>query len=140
MWQILVIVGVVCLLLEVFVPTLYFLNFAVAAFICAIISAFYHSVVGITIIFCVLTLLLLTLVRPLFIKKNEDKSKMTGMEGKYVGKTAKVIENIDKNNGIISIYDERWQARNVEEGIIETGQTVEIVGYESIIMKVKRVN
>ena len=50
------------------------------------------------------------------------------------------IENIDKNNGVITIYDERWQARNIENETIEAGQTVEIVGYDSLIMKIKKID
>jgi len=61
------------------------------------------------------------------------------MEAKYVGKTAKVIEDIDKDKGAISIYDERWQARSIDEGIIETGSIVKIESYESIIMYVRKV-
>ena len=140
MWQTILIIGIICLMLEIFVPTLYFLNLAIAAFICAIIAVYYHSYIGISIIFCVITLLLLVTIRPLFIKKNTDKEKMTGMEGKYIGKIAKVIENVDKNSGFISIYDERWQARNVEDGVIEAGQNVEIVGYDSIVIKVKKID
>ena len=61
------------------------------------------------------------------------------MESKYVGKTAKATEDITKNSGAITIYDERWQARNIDEGTIEKGSNVEIVSYESIVMNVRRV-
>lgn len=67
--------------------------------------------------------------------RKENKEK-TGMEAKYIGKIAKVIEKIDSENGVISIYDERWQARSNE--VIEAGQNVEIIGYDSLIMKVKK--
>lgn len=140
MWQIIVGIGFICLILEIFVPSMFFLNLAVAAFICAVVSLFYQSVFGLAVIFCVLSLLLIAGIRPLLVNKNRNKDLQTGMEAKYVGKTAKVLENIDNQNGVITIYDERWQARNVEDGIIEAGSNVEIIGYDSIIMKVKKVD
>ena len=70
----------------------------------------------------------------------EAIAEKTGIEEKYVGKTARAVENIDKNNGVITIYDERWQARNIENETIEAGQTVEIVGYDSLIMKIKKID
>jgi len=140
MWQIITGIGICCLILEIFVPSLFFLNFAIAAFICAIISVFYQSIIGLLVIFCILSLVLIAGIRPIFLNGKKNKDLQTGMEGKYIGKTARAVENIDKNNGIITIYDERWQARNIEDGTIEAGQTVEITGYDSIIMQVKKVN
>ena len=60
------------------------------------------------------------------------------MESKYIGKIARATEEIDKNKGAISIYDERWQARNVDEGVIEKDSLVEIVSYDSLILNVRR--
>lgn len=139
MWQIILGIGIVFLLIEIFIPTMFFINFAIAAAICAIISLFYKSIFGLTIIFSILSLSFIFILRPIFQKKNPNEEK-TGMEEKYVGKTAKAIENITNESGVISIYDERWQARNIENETIETGQNVEIVGYESLIMKVKKIN
>ena len=140
MWQIILGVGIIFLLLEIFAPSMFFLNFALSALICAIVSVFFDNIVFLIVLFCVLSVIFILSLRPIFLKKIYKKDEKTGIEEKYIGKTAKVIENTDKNYGIISIYDERWQARNIEEGIIEAGQIVEIVGIDSIIMKVKKVN
>ena len=78
-------------------------------------------------------------LRPLFIKRKTQQDLKTGIEEKYIGKVAKAISVIDKNSGVISIYDERWQARNIEDGIIEIGQNVEIVSNDSLIMNVKKI-
>lgn len=139
MWQILLSVGIIFLLLEIFIPSMFFINFAVAAAICTVISLFYKSAFGIIIIFSILSLILIFLLRPIFQKKNPNEEK-TGIEEKYIGKTAKAIENITKESGAISIYDERWQARNIDESEIQAGEMVEILDYESLIMKVKKVD
>lgn len=139
MWQIMLCVAVVSLILEMFIPSAFFLNFSIAGFICAILACYVHSTTVVIIVFCVLSLLLLLILRPIIIGMQKGIEQKTGMDEKYVGKTAVVIEDIDKTRGIISMYDERWQARNVDDGIIPAGSTVEIVGHESIIMKVKAV-
>ncbi len=139
MWQIMLCVAIFSLILEIFVPAFFFLNFAIAGFICTIIACFVHSFNILIGIFSVLSLLMLLILRPIFLKMQNKIKQKTGMEEKYVGKTALVADDIDKTKGVISIYDERWQARNINEGTILKGKTVEIVGYESIIMKVKEI-
>lgn len=140
MWQIIAAAGFVFLLLEIFAPGLFFLNFAISAFIVAIISVYIHNITVLVVVFSVLSIALIYSLRPLLIKCRVCNDAKTGIESKYIGKTAKVIEEIDKTKGVISLYDERWQARNIEEGIIEIGSSVKIVGNESIIMKVKKID
>lgn len=137
MWQLLVILGLVFLVLEMFTPMLFFLNFAIASFITAIASFIITDINVLMLIFVVLSLLLLWFLRPLLIKSKSQKNSKTGMESKYIGQTAKVIEEVTSNSGVISIYDERWNARSINNEIIPIGSIVEIVKHESLIMSVK---
>lgn len=137
MWQLLVILGLVFLVLEMFTPMLFFLNFAIAAFITAIATFIVTDINILMLIFVVLSLLLLWFLRPLLIKSRNQKSSKTGMESKYIGQTAKVIEEVTSDSGVISIYDERWNARSINNEIIPIGSIVEIVKHESLIMSVK---
>ncbi len=133
-------IGFIFLILEMLTPSLFFLNFAVAAFVCSILSIFITNITALIIIFSILSTALIFTLRPLLMKKKQDKCLETGLNSKYIGKTATAVENIDKNSGVIAIYDERWQARNIQDGIIEKGSKVEITGNESIIMCVKKVD
>lgn len=137
MWQLLVILGLVFLVLEMFTPMLFFLNFAIASFITAIASFIITDINILMLIFVVLSLLLLWFLRPLLIKSKSQKNSKTGMESKYIGQTAKVIEEVTSDSGVISIYDERWNARSINNEIIPIGSIVEIVKHESLIMSVK---
>ena len=139
MWQMLLCIGFVFLILEMFTPTMFFLNFAVAAFICALLSLITTNITILTVTFCILSIALIYTLRPLLMKNVQNKKLSTGIESKYIGKTANVVENVDKDKGVISIYDERWQARNVDDGVIEKNSTVEIISNESIIMHVRKV-
>lgn len=137
MWQLLVILGLVFLVLEMFTPMLFFLNFAIASFITAIASFIITDINILMLIFVVLALLLLWFLRPLLVKSKNQKNSNTGMKSKYIGQTAKVIEEVTSDSGVISIYDERWNARSINNEIIPIGSIVEIIKHESLIMSVK---
>ena len=136
MWQLMLMIGFAFLILEMFTPVMFFLNFAVAAFITSLISIFIIDINTLMTVFIAISLLLLFFVRPLFIKKR-TKEQTTGMDNKYIGKTAKVIETITSTSGAISIYDERWEARCEDGKEIPVGESVKIIKYDSLIMSVK---
>lgn len=138
MWQVILCFGITFLILEMMIPGIFFLNFAIAAIVCAILSFFIKSIFVLITVFCVLSIIFIYTLRPLLIKTEKNKKAQTGICAKYVGKTATVVETVDKSKGAISIYDERWQARTKDDEIIEIGQEAEIVDYESIIMYVKK--
>ena len=136
MWQLMLIIGFAFLILEMFTPVMFFLNFAVAAFITSLISIFIIDINTLMTVFIAISLLLLFFVRPLFIKKR-TKEQTTGMDNKYIGKTAKVIEPVTSTSVAISIYDERWEARCEDGKEIPVGESVKIIKYDSLIMSVK---
>ena len=138
MWQFLVILGVAFLILEMFTPVMFFLNFAIAAFITAGISVFTQNLYPLMIGFVAISLLLLLFVRPLLMKSKTNGGQATGMKSKYINKTAKVIETVTKTSGAISIYDERWDARCLDDTEIPQGEAVIIKDYDSLIMFVER--
>jgi len=136
-WQILAGLGLLFLILEMTIPTMFFLNFAVGAFVTAICSIYIFNWTALTIIFVAVSLLSLLVLRPMLVKKT-NKSQETGMSAKYIGKTAKVIETVTENSGVISIYDERWEARADHE--IPVNSKVEIIKNESLVMFVKEID
>jgi len=140
MWLTALGIGLISLIIEIFFPSLFFLNFALAAFVCAGISCFVTSIPVMITIFCLLSILFIITLRPFFLRKALYNNVKTGMEEKYIGKTAKVVECVDKNSGVVTIYDERWQARNIEDGTIEPNCLIEIVSHEGIILKVKKID
>ncbi len=137
-WQLLVIIGLAFLVLEMFTPVMFFLNFAIAAFITAIASIFILNINFLMLFFVILALVLLLFLRPMLMNRKTSKEQTTGIENKYIGKTAKVIETITQTSGAISIYDERWEARILDNNEIPVGENVKIVKYDSLIMFVER--
>jgi len=137
LWEFISICGIIFVLLELFIPSMFFLNFALAAFITAGVSVFTVKMSVLVIVFFVFSFLSFAFLRPLLLKK-KTKETETGVNDKYIGKKAKVIEEISADNGAISIYDERWSARTEDGSVIPAGAEVEIVRNDSLIMYVKK--
>ena len=136
LWQIFAICGIAFLILEMFTPSMFFLNFALASFITAGASIYLHNTYALVMVFFVFSFVSFIFLRPI-IMKNFSKSKETGIKDKYIGKIAKAEEDITENSGVISIYGERWDARSEKGNLIEKGSEVKILRNESIIMYVE---
>ena len=135
-WQILAVSGIGFLILEMFTPSMFFLNFALASFITAIISIWVKDPYSLAIIFFVFSFVSFIFLRPVLIKKF-NKTNETGINSKYIDQVAKAETDITESSGVISIYGERWEARSENGAIIPQGSDVKIVRNESIIMYVK---
>lgn len=138
LWELFAITGVVFLILEILVPTVFFLNFAVAGFLTALLSLAITDIVTLIFAFVVFSLLSILLIRPLVLKHKSTPDNQTGIEGKYIGKIARVIEPINKYKGAITIYDERWEARYEGDEEIPTGSEIRIIRNESLVMYVEK--
>lgn len=139
LWEIFAIAGLVFLIIEMLVPSMFFLNLAIAGFITAIIAVWITNWITVTILFAILSILSIAFLRPILIKNKKDKENATGMEAKYIGKIVKVIEPIDKSSGAITIYDERWNARADVNEPIPAGSEVKIIKYDSLVLTVEKI-
>lgn len=139
LWEIFAIAGLVFLILEMLVPSMFFLNLAIAGFITAITAVWITNWITLTILFAILSICSIAFLRPILVKNKQDKEKETGMESKYIGKIVKVIEPINKFSGAITIYDERWEARADVDEPIPAGSEVKITKYDSLILTVEKI-
>ena len=137
LWEFIVIIGIGFIILELFTPSMFFLNFALAAFATAIVSLFTSKTITLVLVFFVLSFLSFVFLRPIIISKFKKETE-TGINDKYIGKTAKVIEEVSSNNGAISIYDERWTARSKDGSIISVGEEVRIIENDGLTMVVEK--
>lgn len=137
-WQLIAVCGIGFIILEIFTPSMFFLNFALAAFITAGISIWIKNPYYLAIVFFVLSFVSFIFLRPI-IKKNFCKTKETGINSKYIGQLATADSEITEHSGVISIYGERWEARCQNNSTIPQGSEVKIIRNESIIMYVEQV-
>ena len=138
-WSIFVIAGLGFIILEMIVPTMFFLNLAIAGLVTALFALFIHNFAYLILIFVVLSILSVVFLRPFLIRHKMTNDKETGMEGKYIGKIVEVIEPINRFSGAITIYDERWDARCDTDEPIPTGSKVKIIKNESLVLTVERI-
>lgn len=139
LWETFTIAGLIFIILEMVVPSMFFLNLAVAAIITALTAIWITNWPVLIIIFAVLSIVSILFLRPLLIKNKKDRESQTGMESKYIGKIVKVIEPISKFSGAITIYDERWEARVDSDETIPVGSEVKIVKNESLVLTVEKI-
>lgn len=139
LWEIFAIAGLIFLILEMVVPSMFFLNLAIAGFITAIIAVWVTNWIYLILIFVLLSVISILFLRPILIRSKSGKDKETGMEGKYIGKIVKVIEPVNKFSGAITIYDERWEARTENDETIPAGSEVKIIKYDSLILTVEKI-
>lgn len=138
-WQLLIFAGVLFIIVEIFTPILFFLNLAIACFVTAIFALYITDWNILVPVFVVLSAMFLFFLRPLLIKARTNGQK-TGVEEKYIGKIAKVTETITSNSGVVSIYNERWEARTNDGEEIPAGSDVKIVRNESLILFVEKID
>ena len=137
-WHFLCVIGIAFVILEIFTPSMFFLNFALAAFITAGISLITLNKFALVLAFFLLSFLSFAFLRPILLRRN-SKDTETGMEGKYIGQIVKVIEPITKYSGAITIYDERWEARVESDETIPAGSEVKIIKNESLVLTVEKI-
>ena len=139
-WQIFLIAGVVSLILEMIVPSMFFLNFAISGVLTAIISLWVTDITVLVIDFAVIALLSIILLRPFLLKTlKSSNEKETGVKSEYIDQIAKVVQPVNKFAGVITVYDERWEARVENDDEIPEGTEVRIIKNDSLIMYVERV-
>ena len=136
MWLLLLVASIVFLILEMFTPTLFFINLAAA--ISAIFAYLGFSYLVVTFVFLIVSIVAIWFVRPILLKQINEKKQSTGLDDKYIGKVAKVVKEVSKTDGRVAIYGEEWQAVTEGENI-PTGAEVKILSNDSIIFKVEKI-
>jgi membrane protein implicated in regulation of membrane protease activity len=127
-----------------FAPGFFFFNFAISGLFTALFAYKIHNLFILVPIFVLISLASLIFLRPILAayEQNEDKDKKTGVDSKYIGQIAKVSKAVNKNEGVVEIYNERWEARTLDgfEGEITVGSNVRIVKNESLVLYVEPVD
>lgn len=138
-WIVFLIIALLFFMAEIYTPTMFFLNFALASVCCSLFSLITDNYNILIPIFAVLSIIFILFLRP-FLNINPNKEKKEYFESQYIGKDATVINPITAFSGRIKIFDENWEARLADPNIaeIEVDETVEIVRHDDLTMYVKR--
>jgi len=138
-WLIFLIVAVVFFIAEIFTPTLFFLNFALASIITSFLGIFTENYNVLIPIFCIFSIVFILFLRPI-LNINPQTEKTSSFESQYVDKIATATSDINAFSGRISIYDENWEARTLSENApeIKKGAKVKIIRHNDLTMFVEK--
>lgn len=138
-WIVFLIIALVCFIIEIYTPTMFFLNFAVAGAVCAVLSLITDNYNVLIPIFTILSILFILFLRPL-LNINPKHDREHSFESQYIGKIATAITDISAFSGRLKIYDENWEARTLGEDApeIKKGAKVKIVRHDDLTMFVEK--
>lgn len=136
-WHIWLLTAIVCLILEIIVPSFVVFNFGVGALLATIAAGINLSIEWQIVFFSIGTLTSFFLVRPVMIKwfyKKSDtiKTNIAAMHGR-TGLVTETIDNLN-NTGRVQLDGDDWKARSLNNEIITKGTPVEIIKTESILL------
>lgn len=116
--------------------SIWFVIGAVAGLIAAVCGAPVYLQVA---IFIVVSVLALVITRPL-VKKHVTPKIVATNADRVIGKKGTVKETVDNSKGVglISVGGQVWSARSSDEGIIESGEKVEVISIEGAKVIIKK--
>lgn len=140
LWQLWVLVTVVCLILELTSGDFFIMCFAIGAVVTAIAAALGLDFYGQLAVFVVASVLSIFFVRPklcklLHGKRRERPSNADALMGR-IGRVSEAIEQ--DGYGRVAIDGDDWKAVSADGSYMPLGQNVRVVGRESIIITVEK--
>jgi len=143
LWQLWLLMAVIFLISELSTGGFYILCFSIGAVVSMLLALCGVSLTAQVLVFAIASAICLFFVRP-FMKKYFHGGK--GDDGRasnadaLMGRVGRVSERIEAGGyGRVAIDGDDWKALSDDGGAIEKGESVEVVGRESIIITVKKV-
>ena len=141
MWQMRVIIAVICLILELMNGDFFIMCFAIGGVCSSIAAAVGGNIYVQLAVFAITSVLSLFFVRPAalrYLHKNED-TRVSNADA-LIGQTGRVSEPIVADGfGRVAIDGDDWKALSIDGQPIEKDARVRVVSRESIIITVERV-
>lgn len=140
LWQLWVLVTVVCLILELTSGDLFILCFSIGALVTAVLSAFGLGFYGQLAVFVVASVLSLLFVRPSLVRRlhGRKKERLSNADA-LIGRIGRVSEAVEQGGyGRVAIDGDDWKAVSSDGTYVPMGQNVRVVGRESIIITVEK--
>lgn len=136
MW---LIIGVVCVMLEMFTVSFYILCFSIGA-IFALLSSLFFGIYGQLTVFVVASALCIFFVRPFALRYLlKDKAECLTNADALIGRKGVVTQTIEAGGyGRVAVGGDDWKAEADTGERIEEGEKVTVTGRESIIIKVTK--
>ena len=125
LWQLWVLVTVVCLILELTSGDLFILCFSIGALVTAVLSAFGLGFYGQLAVFVVASVLSLLFVRPSLVRRlhGRKKERLSNADA-LIGRIGRVSEAIEQGGyGRVAIDGDDWKAVSSDGTYVPMGRT-----------------
>ena len=129
--------AIILLLIEALTAQLVSIWFFVGAIGALVASFFTDSIIIQIIVFIILSMLVLIILRPLLKKLISFKKEDTNI-GRYIGKKAFVLSEINNDLGIgqVNVNGSLWGARSIDDSIIKEGEMVRVESINGVKLNV----
>lgn len=138
-WHIWIIISIIFVIIEIFVPTFLAISLAVGCLTSGIMAYLGLDFIVQLIAFAIGTLVSFFYARPFMLKYGHKNSKIKTNADALVGKVGRVVEVIDNNKsqGRVIVEGDNWRAETENNEIVKEGEKVEVVKVNSTILIVK---
>ena len=130
-------IAVIFVILELITTTFFLVWFGVGALVAAILNYFGFDIYVQFLAFIVVSVILILSTRKFANRITPESSKKTTAE-RLIGKTAKVVRQIDESTYVVNVAGEEWSAHTNDSVSID--ETVKVVGINSIILIIEKIN
>jgi len=138
-WMIWIIAGVICMIIEIFTPTFFFMSFGIGAIVTGILSLLIKNVPIQFLLFAIITFLVFINLRKFnkkFITKTTKETNIFALKNK----TGFVTSDIKHNKkGYVKIGGEEWSAISKDGSEINEGEEVVVNSVEGNKLIVSRI-
>lgn len=138
-WQIWLIISGVCFIAEIATVGFLVFWFGVSALITCLLSLFISNVIVQTVIFVILSVILICLTRPFAEKMNKNDNIVTNSNA-IIGKEGVVTKDITPNDvGQVKVSGDIWTAVSAYTDIIPKGSTIKVLSIDGVKLVVEPV-
>ena len=130
-------IAIIFIILELITTTFFLVWFGVGALVAAILNYFGFDIYVQFLAFILVSVILILSTRKFANRITPESSKKTTAE-RLIGKTAKVVRQIDESTYVVNVAGEEWSAHTNDSVSID--ETVKVVGINSIILIIEKIN
>ncbi len=131
-----ILIAIAFIILELITTSFFLVWFGISSIVAAILNYLGFDVNVQIATFIILSLVLILSTRKFANKITPESSKKTTAE-RLIGKNAKVLRIIDETTFVVNVAGEEWSAHSNDS--IEVGETVKVVGINSIILIIEKI-
>ena len=141
-WHILVTIGIIAFIVEIFTAAFISGSFGIGMFFAA-----FGNYIGLEtkwqiLLFAFGVALTYFLIRPIITKYGYRKNRIKTNQDALIGKSGTTAQEINnkQNTGRVSIDGDDWKAKTENNEIVKIGTTIKVVAIDSIILIVEPLN